>query len=332
MQESNIVIISLHPQHANKLLSGEKKLEFRRIWASKPVSTVLIYSTAPVKKIVAIAHVQQVHLGSPTKLWSLAKAKGGGLSRRALYSYFKDKKQGYAIEFSSIKPCNPPIDPRPLFDDFHPPQSFAYIDPKQLKKIEQSLTKNFSESGKTLFIAGVHGVGKSSMCEEFSKKYGAVHKTASQLIRLAEKDAISKDTKAVKNIARNQELLVNAVSQIRKSGDHLLLDGHFVLQNAEKQLTALPTKVFSELLIDAVIALHDEPKLIKTRINGRDGTSTTTKEITEFQSLELIRAEEVSKELGIPFVKVKSFNQNDFEITLNDLLASKILLMNHRDN
>ena len=125
MQESKTVIISLHPEHANKILSGEKKLEFRRVWANQPVNAVVIYSTLPVKKIVAIAYVKQVHIGSRNRLWTLAKAVGGGLTRRALYSYFEGKKQGYAIEFEHIRVLCPAISPELVIEKFRAPQSFA---------------------------------------------------------------------------------------------------------------------------------------------------------------------------------------------------------------
>lgn len=33
------------------------------------------------------------------------------------------------------------------------------------------------------FIAGVHAVGKSYLCTDFSKEYGWLHRSASQLIK-----------------------------------------------------------------------------------------------------------------------------------------------------
>ena len=136
MRESKAVIISLHPEHANKILLGEKKLEFRRVWATQPVNTVIIYSTLPVKKIVAIAYVKQVHVGSRSRLWTLAKTIGGGLTRRALYSYFEGKKQGYAIEFEHVRILCPAISPELVIERFRAPQSFAYLDQKYLKKLQ----------------------------------------------------------------------------------------------------------------------------------------------------------------------------------------------------
>jgi predicted transcriptional regulator len=141
MQDFNAVIISLHPQHANKILSGEKKVEFRRVWSKKSISTVVIYSTVPVRRIVAVARVKQVHFGSPTSLWKLSKSIGGGLSRKSLYDYFFGKKTGYAIEFESIFSSSEHISPYDVIENFHAPQSFSYLD----KKTVDLITKHFKK-------------------------------------------------------------------------------------------------------------------------------------------------------------------------------------------
>jgi predicted transcriptional regulator/adenylate kinase len=320
MQESNVVVISLHPEHANKILSGEKALEFRRVWASKPVSHVVIYATSPVQKVVAVAQVKQIHIGSPSHLWKLAKILGGGLSRRALYKYFNGKKRGYAIEFSSITRLTPAMSASSLFGVFHAPQSFAYVNKKDINKINNVLLKDGKKTGKNVFVVGVHGVGKSSMCDTYAKKHATNHKTASELIKREKEDAVSTNTKTVKDITGNQELLISAVSKILNSGENLILDGHFVLVNNENKLTPLESKVFSDLSINAVIAVYDESRSIEERAKTRDGDSLSHDLINDFQKLELARAEEVSKELRIPFAKIKSFQQEEFENTLNQFL------------
>jgi predicted transcriptional regulator/adenylate kinase len=313
MQESSAVIISLHPEHANKILSGEKRLEFRRVWATKPVNAVVIYSTVPVKKIVAIAYVKKVHLASPTHLWSLAQSIGGGLSRRSLYKYFEGKKQGYAIEFDAIKVFNSAINPESFIKKFRAPQSFTYIDQKTLSELEGVIMNRQEKAGTILFVAGVHGVGKSSMCEAYAKKFGALYKSASQLIREAKAEAVATNSKAVQDIDGNQQLLIQAVSKIRAKGKNLLLDGHFAILNAEHQPTPLSTDVFANLYIDSIVAIYDEPSLISSRMVNRDGDAMSEAEVDSLQTLEISRAEQVSDELKIPFVKLKALHQNSFD-------------------
>lgn len=128
-------LISIRPCFVEKILSGEKRLEFRRSWAAESVDILVIYSSAPVQKIVATARVIEVIEGSPTALWDLAKEKKGGVTRQLIREYFTGKKKGFAIELSDIAEMDPPIDPKRMFDDFKPPQSFRYLSPEDYNRI-----------------------------------------------------------------------------------------------------------------------------------------------------------------------------------------------------
>jgi adenylate kinase len=266
--------------------------------------------------------VKKVHIGSPTCLWELAKSIGGGLSRRALYKYFEGKKQGYAIEFGYIKNFSSAINPEVVIDNFRAPQSFAYLDQKIFSNLEAVIISKQKYAGKVVFVAGVHGVGKSSMCEAYVNKFGFTHKSASQLIREAKVEAIAKNGKAVKDIAGNQQLLIQAISEIRATGENLLLDGHFAILNAEHQPTPLPTYVFADLAIDSIIVVYDTPNCIASRLAGRDSESMSNDEIDSLQTLELERAKQVSKELNLPFVELKALDQNNFNQSVQSAFKS----------
>lgn len=320
MQESSVVLISLHPKHAMKILSGEKTLEFRRVWATRPITAIVIYATVPIQKIVAIARVKQVHQGSPTALWGLAKKLGGGLLRRELYDYFQGKKSGFAIELESVERFPSPVEVKAFIGDFRPPQSFAYIDAQIFGLLEKELGRQ-APVGRVLFVAGVHGVGKTTLCENYAKEHQIIHRSASQLIREAKGLTLASKGKAVKDIAGNQQLLINAVQQYRSSGKTLLLDGHFALLDAEHKPQSLPTKVFSELGIDGVVVIHDSPRRIAARIAKRDEHPIGVNDLTLLQTLEMSRAEKVAQDLCIPFLKVKSLDQQVFNQAVGALTS-----------
>jgi len=127
--EDRAVLISIHPEYVNKILSGEKRLEFRRSWTSIPVKLLVIYATSPVQRIVALAEIKQVYVGPKTKLWNLSqKMGGGGISRRKLFSYLAGKKNPVAIELAEVQEIPGGLDPKELYGkDFRPPQSFCYL-------------------------------------------------------------------------------------------------------------------------------------------------------------------------------------------------------------
>lgn len=141
--EGSAALISIHPEYVEKILSGEKCLEFRRSWAANPIDILVIYATAPVQQIVAVTQVGHVFRGSKNRLWELALIKGGGISRRKLFDYMKGKKEGVALELLKVCRIDGGIYPRTLFgDDFRPPQSFRYLNQNEITKLADHMGWN----------------------------------------------------------------------------------------------------------------------------------------------------------------------------------------------
>jgi len=134
-QPNSTILISIKPRFVEKILLKKKVFEFRRVWAARPVEAIVIYASSPVRRIVAIAKVEAVHQGSRKALWDLAGEKEGGISHKELYDYFSGKKSGYAVELGRIVKAQQPVDPKLLFSNFRPPQSFYYLDSGKLMKI-----------------------------------------------------------------------------------------------------------------------------------------------------------------------------------------------------
>lgn len=137
---ANAALISIHPGYAEKIISGEKRLEFRRSWAVSPVDLLVIYATAPVQRVVALAEVGQVIRGSKTKLWELARDDGGGISRRKLFAYLDGKQNGIALQLLRRLKIGDGIDPHAIFGPgFRPPQSFRYLMPGEFEMLAKHI-------------------------------------------------------------------------------------------------------------------------------------------------------------------------------------------------
>lgn len=138
--EGSAALISIHPIYVEKILSGEKRLEFRRSWAANQVDYLIIYATSPVQRIVAVTQIGQVIRGSKNRLWELARNKGGGISRRKLFEYMEGKKQGVALELLQTIKIAEVINPYALFGNgFRPPQSFRYLSQSELAMLSEQL-------------------------------------------------------------------------------------------------------------------------------------------------------------------------------------------------
>ena len=126
--DGRVVLLSIKPVYSDRIVSGEKRIEFRRSWAKESVDKIVIYATSPVKRIVAIAEIKKVHVGNRMRLWSLAKKLGGGVTRNNLYSYLTDKENAVGIELMNVQRLPQGLDPKLFFGaSFRPPQSFQYL-------------------------------------------------------------------------------------------------------------------------------------------------------------------------------------------------------------
>ena len=151
-----------------------------------------------------------------------------------------------------------------------------------------------------IFLAGVHGVGKGFLGTPVANALGISHFTASQLIREEKGQATWGADKKTADLDDNQLALIRAVGQRRLTHPSILLDGHFVLRNAQGVLTPLATMVFKELHLTGVILLTEGENIIASRLAMRDKGETDVGAISELAEAELTHAQEVCRELGLP--------------------------------
>lgn len=121
------VLLSIRPRFAAAILRGEKRYEFRKSRFARRSGRVLLYATAPVRRIVGAFTVRSIVEDRPRELWTRCR-DGAGIGRDELLGYFGERETGVAIEVGDVETFNPPVDPAQLVPDFVPPQSFRYVD------------------------------------------------------------------------------------------------------------------------------------------------------------------------------------------------------------
>ncbi len=119
------IIISINPIHVDNIIKGVKKYEYRRIAAKQDISSIIIYETTPIKRVVAEAEIVDVLEMTPEELWQLTKEQSG-IDKDFFDAYFKNKQIAYAYKLGEIKVFD---EPRLLVDYGikNAPQSFVYI-------------------------------------------------------------------------------------------------------------------------------------------------------------------------------------------------------------
>jgi adenylate kinase len=173
-----------------------------------------------------------------------------------------------------------------------------------------------------IFVAGIHGVGKTYLCAPAAKNNGFRHATASQLILEERKLQSWGEDKRVAGVDENQAALISATNRLRSSGEKLLLDGHFVLRGQTGEFNEIKSTVFRDLQISAVLLLQTNVDVIAGRLRERGDTSWTESELQIFAEREAAHAIRVSAELGISCTNLHQPSQQVFEKTICTILAS----------
>jgi len=126
-QDPSIALMSIHPEYANKILNGTKRVEFRKWMFSNAPSIVVIYSTSPVSQVVGYFIVDGIEASDPLSLWDKYNT-AGGINRKDFNHYFKGAERGIAIRVGKVHRLNKPVGLQELVGSRRPPQSFRYLD------------------------------------------------------------------------------------------------------------------------------------------------------------------------------------------------------------
>lgn len=124
------MILSLKPQYAERVLNKTKRMELRRKFSKKWIgSNVLIYSSSPVRAIVAKVKIKSVIKDTPFSMW-LKWSEDIDCDLKEYEHYTKNASEIYGIILDEIEG----MDPIPLTQLNHllsaelvPPQSYCDI-------------------------------------------------------------------------------------------------------------------------------------------------------------------------------------------------------------
>lgn len=121
------VLLSIKPEYAEKILTGEKRYEFRKVMFKNPnVKTVVIYSTMPVGKVVGEFDVGGIIVEHPDSLWDRT-SNTSGITQQFFDEYFNGRQKAYAIKVKKPRRYKTPMDLKSVITSGCAPQSFCYL-------------------------------------------------------------------------------------------------------------------------------------------------------------------------------------------------------------
>lgn len=173
----------------------------------------------------------------------------------------------------------------------------------------------------TIFIGGMHGVGKTHLAKPAAERMKLVYASASQLIRSERGLASWGSDKVVSDVNANQRALVSAARRIHQGGIPLVLDGHFVLRAAPGRHQLIPLDVFAELKCTAVILLQAPASVVLARLSGRGDESWTEDEVIAFSVAELDHGSAVAASLRVPLLLPELPSPKEFDACLRQVVG-----------
>lgn len=170
-----------------------------------------------------------------------------------------------------------------------------------------------------IFIAGVYGVGKSTICEKLSLDTLIPHYSSSDLITNAVGEVYGRN-KSVTDIDNNQKNLIHQVENLLKVNTQILLSGHFTIFDENCNVIRLETNVFERLNIDSIVLLENKADVIVNNLNKRDDKIYDIQHITNLIISEEDMCVEISQLLKLPMIKYQLTYSNIDLVNLKNMI------------
>jgi predicted transcriptional regulator len=127
--ENKILIVSIKPEFADKIFSGDKTIELRKAMPNvKKGDKIIIYVTNPVKAIRGIGTIDNIVEGTPNVIWKKYNSKTG-ISKKTFFDYYSNSLRAVGIVISDIFEFKEEVkleDIKRQVPSFAPPQTFKY--------------------------------------------------------------------------------------------------------------------------------------------------------------------------------------------------------------
>ena len=121
-----VALMSMHPRFADRIVAGDKRVEFRKTFFKFPLSHVIIYCTDPVRRVIGFFEVEAVDTATPQSLWR-RYADVSGISRSVFDTYYANCDTGVAIKIGRVFKLEEAIPLSAIEEALRPPQSFRYL-------------------------------------------------------------------------------------------------------------------------------------------------------------------------------------------------------------
>ena len=156
-----------------------------------------------------------------------------------------------------------------------------------------------------IFIGGIHGVGKGTICSKIARELDLKHLSASDVWKWSE---VSPDpnNKLVKDIPETQKRLIIGLEKAINSEKKYLLDGHFCLFNSIGVPQKVSIRTFQRIAPIVISVITTDILEIANCLKKRDNREYDKNLLNKMQISEVSYAITVAEELNVPFFEINN--------------------------
>lgn len=163
---------------------------------------------------------------------------------------------------------------------------------------------------KIIFVGGIHGVGKGTLCQQIRSKYEILHFSASHLLKWTEIGLPA--NKKVVDFDLTQKRLLKGIDENIPKGELAILDGHFTLLNNEGLPEVINEETFYKINPLAIVIILENIDIISKRLADRDSAIYNINTLSKMQEMELDQAKKISSILDIPLCEINGGDISKF--------------------
>ena len=120
------ILLSIHPNFADAIISGKKKYELRKNRISDEINWIYLYETKPVQKVTARVALQKILTASPKILKTIIDLSETELTSEQYDKYYERSKVASALVLGRVEQFSKPLS-LPDFKISRIPQNYCYL-------------------------------------------------------------------------------------------------------------------------------------------------------------------------------------------------------------
>lgn len=171
---------------------------------------------------------------------------------------------------------------------------------------------------KLILVTGIHGVGKTTICQQLSSLNGYQYLSASTLIfnYLQTSPPKSKQVTGLDNLCHNQEILVQALST--QTSKRIVLEGHLCLVDKDFIIREIPSVYLKRINLSAIVLLTRSVDNIYHDLLKRGQTQYTQPFLDKLQDEEEILFNSIVKKFNLPSLRI-DLSVTEIPLAINQL-------------